>query len=76
MLEPNLLIKIILYAFAYSPYIMVFLFNIFLFETFVWSRNRQIKAKQELTTKVYHNLAANQGEEIANQYLEFKNIKH
>ena len=76
MLEPNLLIKIILYMFAYSPHIIVFLFSIFLFETFVWSQNRQIKTQQEITTQVYHNLAKTQGEEIANQYLEFRNIKY
>ena len=74
MIEPNLLIKILLYAFAYLPHIMVFLFSIFLFETFVWSQNRQIKAKQEITTKVYHKIAKTQGIERANEYLKFRNI--
>ena len=62
------------YAFVYSPYIMVFLLSIFLFETFVWSQNRQIKVQQELTTKVYHKLAKTQGIEKAEEYLNYKNI--
>ena len=74
MLEPNLLIKLILYSFAYLPHIIVFLFSIFLFETFVWSQNRQIKTQQEITTQVYHKIAKTQGIEIANEYLKFRNL--
>ena len=73
-MEPNIFIKMILYGFAYSPYIMVFLFSIFLFETFVWSRSRQIKAQQEITTQVYHKIAKTQGIERAEEYLNYKNI--
>lgn len=76
MLEPNLLIKIVLYAFAYSPQIMTLTLFIVMFETFIFRPRRQQSEYQKLVLKVYHNLLANQGEEIANDYLAFRDIKY
>ena len=76
MLEPNLLIKIVLYAFAYSPHIMTFGLFIVMFETFIFRPRRQQNEYQKLVLTVYHNLAKTQGEKVANDYLKFRNIEY
>lgn len=72
MLEPNLLTKLIIYIIEYSPHIATLLFFYILLEVFIWKPEREYKAYQKFIGNVYQTLLETQGEEIANDYLKFK----
>lgn len=64
-----------MYILAYSPYIATFLLFIFLFEVFVWKPKREYRFYCEFVDNIYQKLKETQGEEVANEYLEFRTLR-